>query len=553
MRNLSVRQLRPLLALPFLALPWVAACGSEDVLVPVEGSPGNPNEPLKTDVQIKKTGVVEASPPVARDAVVTEGSITLPYQGNEGLLDTLKPGTVFYGDRAPGYAENNPLGFSMMVDSIAREGDFIVITGRPATIDELFDVLAFETPLQSPPDFKGSYDSGEGGELVEDGVTPQTLSPLDFDTGFNKRTQLSFDFGRMAKGETTNAEGSLAFSGGITVGFNPRGNIRYEKRYLGLGTPNVRIDLGLGIDFIFAVCAKAEGKLLAGKQKHDGLIAFDDKVSSKPLGEIKLPEVFIPVAGPVPVTVKAKPTLFCGVEYTRGLGVAYEYRNSWQFDTAFGIQSGSPFGNWKTGGTGGSHSWEFALQGGLKVRCGVQIKTGVYLFNALGAYILLAPGAELGVSGIVKVSGGTGKQTTATAQACAGADIVVDSKFGLEASIGWVDVNKEFPLGEPFRAPLPFPLRACASNEQPNDDCVGKEDGWYCSEINSAGSFKCAGGAKVGGNACPSNKYCATENNNIGDRAVLDGDSPGCLTAAPRPKEVTLSFCPAAPEPLTRE
>lgn len=516
----------------------LAAC-SEDPIVPVQ-----PINNEATNTYKLHEGVVQADANVARDAVVREDSISLPRAGNEGLLTTLKKDTVFFGDRAPGAPDTNPFGFLVHVVSISEQGDRIVIITTPAAMTELFDEADFGSTL-APINLAMAKTQGfDGiGPLQEDGQGQDSFT-----------IPLSFDFGRVFEGELGGgtAEGAVNLSGGIALNLTPTAGFRYRGRGW-LRIPNIDVNFNCGAELTVGACAKIEGALKAGKMEHDGLVAFDGE-SHEMRKSLKLGSITIPLTVPPPlvVTGRYEPEIFCGLKYSREIGAAYEYKNKYQLVTNFGMGEGYPYANGSFDMPSGTHKWEFALKGGLTLECGVSVKVGFYLYNSVGLYVKANVGAELGVSGAVRVSGGTGTQTTSQAQACAGFDAKLETFWGAEASIGWVDVSKEWPIST-ARLPLPFPLRKCAQNFQPSDGCDGKEDGVYCSALDTHNSYACRGGQTAGGgSACASNQYCQGEGGEIGAKAELEGEAAKCATTPPSPALLDLEFCPDAPAPQTR-
>ena len=197
------------------------------------------------------------------------------------------------------------------------------------------------------------------------------------------------------------------------------------------------------------------------------------------------------------------------------------------------------------------------MQGGVKLKCEVKLKGVFYLFNRIGAYALIGPGVELGVSGTFKLSGGQGPQTQTQnqVQGCAAFDAVVESKYGLEAALGFLgNYKREYPLGTPFLLSLPFPLSRCAQNYTPVDSCAGKENGKaFCSSIDSRDSFSCNNNVSAGGNSCAIGQFCQSEGGSMGGAAIMEGTTAQCGTNPPRPADLSLSFCPSAVEALPRE
>ena len=520
----------------------VVACNPGDELVPIEPGGG---AKAATNTYTLHEGVVQADATVARDAVVLPDSITLPFAGHESLLDTVKPGSVFFGDRAPGMPDSNPLGFNAHVDSLERVGDRIVLHTHPANIDELFDQADFGSEL---------LPLNDGQDLTMQGFDGQ-VNPLDVSQGSGSFTiPINFNFGRLFQGEqsggNTTAKGEISLAGGIALSLNTQAGFRYEGRGWGR-VPDLALSFNCGAELEFDACAKVKGEIIAGKAEHDGLIAFDGKPHniSKTL---RLGQLSIPLSVPPPLVVTGRYTaeIVCGVNYSKEVGGAYQYKNKYQLTSRFGTQGGNGFGGGSFTTEGGQQRWEFVMKGGLTLQCGVSVKVGFYFYDSAGLYVRVAPGATLGVSGAFKLSGGTGQSTpTAQVQGCANFEAKIDTFWGAEATLGWLgDYGKEYPLATPARLDLPFPLSKCVQNFQPGDSCSGKQDGLYCSNIDTRGSYRCRGGSTAGGNACQSGQYCQTKEGKAGGEAQEEGDAAKCGTNAPEPEQLELTFCPSAPQ-----
>lgn len=533
-----VRVLASLLAAASSVL--VLACQSENELIAIEPAGPNGSNSFKLTPE-----AVQGDESVARDAVVDANRITLPFVGHEALDTQLRAGSVFFADRAPGSAETNPLGFMVKVVSLGREGDRWVIQTQPASLQEVFEEADFDFPLGNAP---------------APSTNLQSLEPLQEGGGFQGEFPIGADFGRVFSGKvgsgTTTARGKLSLSGGFGLLFKPSGNLRYQDRGF-LSVPNLAVDLGLGIDLELGACAKVEGILRAGKSEYDGLIAIDGEKRDIPVLTFPLPAISVPVPTvppPLVVTVRYEPTMFCGFNWSRSVGLAYQYKRSWQFNSSFGLRDGSTFATGDMTDTGSQHRWEFVLKGGMALTCGIDVKAGFYFYNSLGAYVKATPRAELSVTGAVRISGGTNQPTEGQAQACAGVDAVFETKWGLEASAFGVDVGGEWPLLSPQRFPIPFPMTACGQTFTFADVCEGKSNGLYCSSIDTKNSYRCQNNTTAaGGTACADGQYCQTQSGVMGSAARLDGQYSACASTPPRPEPLDLKFCPPAPNFLRSE
>lgn len=57
------------------------------------------------------------------------------------------------------------------------------------------------------------------------------------------------------------------------------------------------------------------------------------------------------------------------------------------------------------------------------------------------------------------------------------------------------------------------------------DSCDGKQDAYYCSQINTSAAYECRGGTTVGATYCPNNKRCRAGSDG---RAQISGGQLGC-------------------------
>lgn len=515
----------------------VACKPDDEIITPVANNPAAAPNSYKLTPE-----AVQGDESIARDAVVGPDTITLPFAGHEELAMWVMPGSVFFADRAPNMAENNPLGFMVKVDSLTREGDKWILRTRPAALRDVFEDANFDLPLgDKPPPSNGL----------------QSLQPLQTG-GFQGEFPIGATFGRIFSGKVpggnTVGKGELQLSGGFGMVIKPSGNLRYEDRGY-FSVPNLAVDLGMGIDLELGACAKVEAALLAGKMAHDGFVALDGKVHDIPTFNIELPKITVPVsAPPLVVSVRYEPTLFCGVNYSKSIGVGYQYKRSWQFNSSFGLRDGGTFATGSMTDTGNQHRWEFVLKGGIAVTCGIDVKAGFYFYNSVGAYVKVTPRAEVAVTGTTRISGGTNQPTEGQLQACAKVDAVFETKWGLEASALGVDIGGEWQLLEPQRFPIPFPIAACAQTFTPADGCDGKANGLYCSVVDTRNSYRCQNNqTAAGGTGCPDSQYCQTTSGVMGGTARVEGGSSACAATPPQPEQLDLQFCPQAPSFLRAE
>lgn len=71
----------------------------------------------------------------------------------------------------------------------------------------------------------------------------------------------------------------------------------------------------------------------------------------------------------------------------------------------------------------------------------------------------------------------------------------------------------------------PAPQQADAGAPQ-KDNCEGKADGWYCSQLDDFGAYQCQGQSIQGGWQCSDNTVCRP---NANGQATMSGAHPGCF------------------------
>lgn len=84
-----------------------------------------------------------------------------------------------------------------------------------------------------------------------------------------------------------------------------------------------------------------------------------------------------------------------------------------------------------------------------------------------------------------------------------------------------------------LRAPGAKSGTSCASDTPVDmrDSCVGKTDGWYCSDLKDFSGYLCKSQAITLGHQCATGKTCTRVNaSGDDDRAQLDGQTPACGT-----------------------
>lgn len=532
--------------LAFCSALCIVACGGNDNdTTPLVQGDGGGAPPTNTFTLAPNT--VQADANAARDAIVSDQAISLPALGHEALQNTLTPGTIFYGDRAPGMPDSNPYGFLVRVVSTARVGDRLVVSTTPATLQDLYteaDLGGALAPLEGYGPAPQDFDSDLAWSEVKEGSVPTISIPI------------KIDLAKVFSGNAgSTAGGAVSLTGGLALGVSANLSYRYENRP-GFNLPDARVDFDCNANFSAGICGKVQGTLKGSKSSKDGLSAYDSQQKTVKAESAPVTGRIAVAAGPVVSTLKHESKMVCTITHSQQVGAAYQYDASFGAKGSFGVASNSPFGTVAFGKDNGTHRWEFVLQGGLKLQCGLDIKVSLLFYNTAGLFFRWKPGAELATAGAVKVSGGTsqgGEKPPGASQACADFTAKVDMTGGVEASLLGAGASKEYPLGPGARFTMPFPLRGCAGAASASvDSCAGKADGQYCSAYDTRNAYGCKGGASAASpGSCEEGKYCQSTDGKAGGTAKMDGEKLACDATAPADSSLELSFCPKAPEPKT--
>ena len=499
------------------AITALAACSSE-------GEEVEARRPA-----IAATNVVVSPPELARMISVRHDSLVLPTRGNESFLATLKPGVILVGDRSPEPTSNNPYGFARRVLSISVVGDDHVLATERASLSELFDRVDIGATLSA------TSNMGAASIRPRDASGPPRMTG---GVGFDS-TSFYFD---TSVHEVATAEASRAIRVqlGVTDAY-----ARFDP------TVDVQIHKDANDD-VSSVTARMAGSYDAG-MKFCGDLSVDasngarignnrlaKELYDQPLGSVTVLAAGIPVVVTARINVEAscsvrasgsarltgnfrvwgEPSMSFGYDLQRGWFASADIREQMH-------QEGEVLGE---------------LEGSAGVRCGVEPKVGVYLYDAVGLFASLEPAVDLGVTATAVA----GTEEDTTTRQCVSISAEIGSKLGLEAEPFGIKVFRSYV--EPFKiGPLEL-VDECNAK----DVCTGREDGWYCSELVPEAAIHCKDQMIAGGNGgfqgCGT-QYCQPSGPNRTDRAQMNGDEPLCGATKPAPPEKQAIECPAPPAP----
>jgi len=433
---------------------------------------------------------VLAPPEVSDSAVVEEGSIALPKtKENESWAAKLQPGDVIAGDRDQSTKDlttsTNPYGFLRKVKSVTK-GDSIVIETEPAQLPDLLegDLVWGE---DQPSIFRN-----RSLRVEKSGV--RTLAEGD-------------DKGK----ESASGSGKSLFSGSLSQSEGPFVDFK-----------NGQIDLGAEFE--------AELKIRKWWEIPTGIESAFAKLTLKPTASVDIEigrrgsasangtlaktwegnNVPIPIAGPIPLTVRFRPEITCSVSLNAEMMVRGRAYLTGRAAAGFTYRDGEISPN----NEAPSLSPGFEITGvegkaTLTGDCTIKAVVSLLAFDAVG------------------MEGKIGPYATVTAQLCSfitddgrtNGGFVVKEEHGIKGDVvgrlqvpGLAKPKLEktiFDFAPVKEGPHYFlgDEKTC-ERPPPKDSCAGKQDGVYCSELVEFSAYICKDQQIVGGRQCTSGNKC---------------------------------------------
>jgi hypothetical protein len=447
---------------------------------------------------------VNADQPFADDAVVADGSITIPTAGHEKIIAQIKEGTILAGNRTskpiPDNSDDlgpNPYGFLRKVKSIKTDGANTVLTTEKASLDEW---------LQD-----GDIDFSSNKSLLDG-----TVQIADVDADGKTVTTKSLHFLDDNQEANTSGQGSMAI------------NAQIGDTQAGVKLSNATFKMGAKYEGYFRVRYKElrflpdppTGVAFKSLLTLDPEVTVDMELSIS--GQATLAEkswrargIVIPLPGPVPTTLRLEPEIKCSlaaggqVSTTIGVRIGAHAASGFQGDAGFThfdlddiSQPATP--------SGGLTLKQVQGQEQLQGSCQILAVPVLLAFDAIGVQGKIGPYAQItaAVCGSVGTAGGRVGFTIQEQHGLMG-------EFGGRIQIPILGTGKDFqglgiqiPMGENY---LVGSDSTCDATQAPpsQDSCQGKADGFHCSEVNAYGGIVCQGGQIASGLQCDSvDKRC---------------------------------------------
>jgi hypothetical protein len=431
--------------------------------------------------------------------------LIVPTAGNEDLLAKVSVGTILAGDRNAKDDINtskNPFGFLREVTGITKDGANTVIETKQAELDQW--VKNGDIYYNDPTSLF------EGGNA---GITTKTLH-IQTDTGGGSGSGSAAINGAFEGDEVQNEAGykvkpKISFSNGAlqvnakydgyfrvrtTWGF-PRG---VKMKSLLTVDPYVGTDVSVGVQVV-----GSESGVHIGVTPG---ITIAEKA-------IDMPGVLIPIASPIPLTVRFHPRLKCSLS---GNGQAtVTVRAELRAHAAVGFEADASFSGIDTKDLSESPTLSptFQFKGGqiqatIGAECEIVAVPEVLAFDALGLSGEVGPYMDLSLTACV--NGNVQTQTvdggfTLTEQHG------LQLQFSGRAQVPLIGAGKDFPLLTVHTAKsdqnyLVGNKDTCSIKTK--DSCDGRTDGFYCSVENTYSGIVCKGGQVESGLQCDPSKKC---------------------------------------------
>lgn len=402
------------------------------------------------------------------DAVdVKDGSLVIPTS----MADHIDVGAIVAGDRAR-QGSKNPYGFLRRVTAVEAHGSETTLVTSPATLSDWLK--------SGRIDFRSRRSLFTGAAAKDTGVATKTLK-LQGDgqtTGGPASATLATDVEHTLA--LSNASVSLAGTVTVQASFDGFFDTQSEK-----GTAFkalLTLDPSFAAEITWAVSKSASGE-----------------------SSWKAAEAVIPIAAPIPITLRYSPELICNVSASG--------------DGSFVVAAN--LGAHAVVGFEGSASLDHADTTNLSRE---PTLSGSFAAKSLHGKATVATGCEIVLNPEVLVfdaaglAGRIGPYANLTATACAnanagGADAAftlveehgVTESFTARLQIPVLGIGKDFSLWsgkQSFGGPTYLAGDANSCNAPSVDSCAGKTDGFHCSEVNAFSGIVCQNGQILKGLQC---------------------------------------------------
>ena len=435
-----------------------------------------------------------------------EDKLVVPTAGNDAILAKLTPGTILAGDRAQASvnstdvaASKNPFGFLRKVTGSRQDGANTVIETQPATLDEWIEngdiVYSDSTSLFST-------------EATQIGTrTLEIQSDSGGGTGSGSATLAGDIEGEEVSGPNFKIKPKISLSNG-TLQVNAKYDGYFKVRTF-IGIPRkvelkslLTVDPVIGTDLtVGAQVVGSESGLHLGTTPG---ITIAEK-------SFDMPGVVIPIAAPIPITVRFHPRLKCSLA---GNGSATAtVRAELRAHAAVGFEASASLGGIDSKDLSESPTLNPTLQfkGGqikatISAECEIVAVPEVLAFDAVGLSGEVGPYMDLNLDGCLNLN----EQT----QSVDGGFTLSEEhglqlQFSARAQLPVVGIGKDFPLLTVHTAKsdpkyLVGDKQTCELKTK--DSCDGRTDGFYCSVVDTFAGIYCKDGQVEKGLQCADKK-----------------------------------------------
>lgn len=417
--------------------------------------------------------------------------LIVPTSGNDAVLSKIEIGSILAGDRNSKddiATSKNPFGFLRKVVDIKQDGTNTVIETEPATLDQW---IKNGDIYYSDPRSLFSNDAKAGG------VETRTLK-IQADEGGGS------------------GSGSGAINGEFEGDDGPAVKVRPKISF-----SNGTMQLNTSYDGYFRIRSTwgfPTGVKMKSLLTVDPYVGTDITVGVKASGSIAsktidMAGVVIPIAAPIPITVRFHPRLKCSL--SAGGEATVTVRAELRAHARVGFEADAGFGgiDSKDLSEAPTLSPTFQFKGGqikasVTAECAIVAVPEVLAFDAVGLSGEVGPYVGLTLSACLN---GNVQTQTVDGGFTLAEQHGLQLQFGARAQIPVIGVGKDFPLLSPKVAKseqkyLVGDKETCALKTK--DSCDGRTDGFYCSVENTYSGIVCKDGQVASGLQCDPSKKC---------------------------------------------
>ncbi|MBX3233824.1 MAG: hypothetical protein KIT84_08845 [Labilithrix sp.] len=423
--------------------------------------------------------------------------LVVPTAGQDAVLSKIEVGTILAGDRDKTATDltqsKNPYGFLRKVTGVKTEGGNTVIETEPATLDEWLQNgdIYYDDPTSLFDD-----DVATGGKIKT--RTLKTLAESGGGSGSaSSAINQEFEGPEILTDRGIKVKPIVKFANG-TLQVNTKYDGYFRVRtFIGIPTKVstkslLTVDPLVGVDLTIGVAAHDVGTIgiAMGEKKFD------------------LPGVVIPIAAPIPLTVRVFPRLKCSLQ--GGGETSATVRAELRGHAAVGFEAEASINGIDTKNLSESPtiSPTFQFKGGvvkgvIGAKCSIVAVPSVLAFDAVGINGEVGPAISVDLTACAvgnvqsqSISGGitATEQHGIQLQFNTRLQIPVVSSIGIDiplATFSPLQSEKKYFLGNKDTCEL-----------KQEDSCAGRSDGFYCSTKEPWTGFYCEDKVIASGQQC---------------------------------------------------